>query len=230
VTPEEPATPAPARVLRPLAKPDLREATGLLEAAFLQDPLYRFLFPSERRRRGFFRRDFSLIVRFYLRHGLVYGCFERRGNSGHEELGARLVGLAVWYPPRRLRPDGPVLLDWARAAHWMLTAPLTMLRLRAWGRALRQDPVRSLPLWRLVLLAVSPGNTRKGIGTELVRKVLDRATQDKVDSYLLTDELTLSFYTRLGFQLLRKVKTPAGPELCHLIRYWDTLIGPETGA
>jgi GNAT superfamily N-acetyltransferase len=65
--------------------------------------------------------------------------------------------------------------------------------------------------WYLAALAVSPDRQRSGLGTALLKPILNRAEATGVPCYLETfRESTAAFYARAGFVEVRRGRIPGG--------------------
>jgi GNAT superfamily N-acetyltransferase len=95
-----------------------------------------------------------------------------------------------------------------------------MARLTGWGR-LRAvaDAVGELerrrhnhvpePHYYLSALGVEPGRQGQGVGTALMRPVLDRCDRDRIPAYLETaTERNLPLYQRYGFSIVEELTLP----------------------
>ncbi len=80
------------------------------------------------------------------------------------------------------------------------------------------------PHWYILVLGVHPDHQGKGMGGELLRKVLQRAEEDRVAVYLeSSNPKNLDFYRKYGFELTAEIVPVAG---CPPI--WGLLREPES--
>ena len=80
--------------------------------------------------------------------------------------------------------------------------------------------------WILQLIGVEPGRQGAGLGTMLLRPVLERADQGGEECYLETlEERNLPFYARLGFDV-----TSDALESASGLRYWCCVRQPASRA
>lgn len=190
-------------IVHPASWRDVRTLTGRLAEAFRDDPLYRWMFGGDAawRRKG--RPFFRLLLRVHLRDGRVFT------NSD-------LSGAALWSSPD-LPYGGPFT---------QLVLPLHMRRLFAeradavrWeiGRLNAARPVA--PHWYLPVLGVTPECQRTGIGTALLRPVLDRCDKTGYRAYLETSVPdNIPFYGRLGFGVTDEMEVEGGPRVWGMVR------------
>ncbi len=179
--------------VRQLRREDVPAAVASLVRAFYDDPVLVYLFPEPRGRERDLRRFFTLqIRRTYLPRGLVYtteGC----------------RSTALWQPPREARP-GP----------HDVVALLLMLRIlgRRVGAALRlvqlvESRHPRTPHYYLGGLGTDPPWQGKGLGSAVMKPVLDTCDQEGLPAYLESSkERNISFYRRHGFEVTDEVSVP----------------------
>jgi ribosomal protein S18 acetylase RimI-like enzyme len=180
---------------------DVSVLSALLARAFDDDPLSLYLFGGPRTRATGLARFFAIQLRHtYLRHGEVWTTPD-------------CAGAALWAPPTMPRPGAmdlvrilpvvPYLSVWGRK-----TADVLHL-LAAYERARpRQEH------WYLGTLGTDPDRQGHGVGSSLLRIVLDRLDADGLPAYLESSkERNLAFYARHGFEVTGEITTPRGPTL-----------------
>jgi predicted N-acetyltransferase YhbS len=75
------------------------------------------------------------------------------------------------------------------------------------------------PHWYLMGLATDPPKQRTGVGTALVRPVLDRCDGAKLGAYLETQkQANVPYYERFGFRVVNEIDLPKGGP--HLWLMW----------
>ena len=180
---------------------DVAVLSAALARAFDDDPLSLYLFGRPLTRAAGLARFFALQLRHtYLRHGEVWTTADR-------------AGAALWAPPAMPRPGA---MDLVRL---LPVVPY----LSVWGRK-TPDVVRLLAAyeqarprqahWYLGTLGTDPDRQGRGVGSALLRVVLDRLDVDGVPAYLESSkESNLSFYARHGFEVTGQITTPRGPTL-----------------
>jgi ribosomal protein S18 acetylase RimI-like enzyme len=186
---------ASVRAARPADAPRMARA---LARAFEHDPAAAWFFPDERRRLRRLERAFEIAVtRVFLPRGT---CFTTDGG----------VGAALWSPPGAWR-----LSVWAQLRLLPATA-------RAYGRDLPRS-MRGFaflehhhpagpPHWYLPFLGVDPDWQGRGIGTALLRPVLDRCDARGLPAYLeASTPRNRACYERSGFGVTEEVRMPGGP-------------------
>lgn len=119
------------------------------------------------------------------------------------------VAMAIWASPdrpriasRHLLPALPSLLRWY--------GPAAMRRSAVVAAVLdRQRP--SERHWYLGGLGTDPDHQRRGIGTALMRPVLERCDAERTGAYLETQsEENVAFYEHRGFEVTAELDVPGG--------------------
>ncbi len=176
----------------------------MLADAFHEDPMQRWLFPVERRRRDRLSRYFRLDIR------------HRLNDRSVAHLADGGVGVAFWHSPGTWAPSvgaqlaiAPALLSVAR--HHPVAAPMLLREVMAAHPTVEH--------WYLSHLAVAPGRQGSGLGRALVRAGLSRADATGVGAYLeTTNPDNLAFYRSLGFDLRETIEMKGAPEVWLLWR------------
>jgi ribosomal protein S18 acetylase RimI-like enzyme len=193
------ATQQPAPVTREVVRAtaaDHRQLVRLLERAFRKEELVSFFVKQDARlvERG--QRYFDVLLR---QLGFPQGEVYRTRDSD---------GAALWFPPGF---DVPVLgllryaLEFSRVCG-ALRSPATFTAL---ARMMAKHPRQ--PHWYLMHLGVDPERQGRGIGTALLRPVLERCDRERVPAYLETStELNLVLYRRHGFEVFEEWTVPCG--------------------
>jgi GNAT superfamily N-acetyltransferase len=195
------ATSFSAEALRP------RKATGegvptvaeTLALAFFDDPVVSWIIPDDPRRRELGPGLFGAIVESYIGHDEIYDV----------EAG---VSTAVWAPPGaeddELLPEriGEITAENAERVFQIL--------------GLMDEVHPSDPHYYLFLLGTRPGWQGQGLGSELMKPVLERCDREHVPAYLeATSERNRALYLRHGFEVTGEIRVPGGPTLW---RMWRT--------
>jgi len=198
--------------LRPMPGPirvadrgDAGPLAASLARAFFDDPVMEFLVPDEARRRERLAKFFE--VAFTVQHGPHGSCYTDTDRSG----------ASFWDPP----------------GHWKMTlgqivrgspALIGALRLRV-PKALRLLSMveREHPRgehWYLAVLGTDPVHQGKGIGSSLLRPVLERCDHDGVGAYLESSKKSnIAYYRRHGFEVTGEITVPGGPTVWPMWRH-----------
>jgi GNAT superfamily N-acetyltransferase len=186
---------------RRAAAADRGKIARTLTAAFSDDPVFTYLFPpATSRRAARMERMFELETARSARRS---GAWTAAGGAG----------AAVWFPPGQ----------WAATTWENVRDGLSWVRL--FGRQLRlggavlsvlQAHHRSLPEhWYLLYLGVEPRHQGAGIGSALMRPVLEECDRTGTPAYLeATCERNRALYARHGFLDRDPLPLPAdGPTM-----------------
>ena len=189
------ATAAPA--VRLATQAEIPELAGVLARAFADDPYFAFLAGNAPGREARMLAGWVGVLR--------YSSARLSDTYTTDDL----AGAAIWIPPAHK----PLLLDAIRVGP-------AMARLTGWGR-LRTvaDAVAELerrrhkhvpePHYYLSALGVDSGRPGQGIGTALMRPVLDRCDREHIPTYLETaTERNVSLYERRGFAIVEELTLP----------------------
>ena len=177
---------------------DVPQLADTLARAFHEDPVFQWLFPVEDRRQRHSRRYFHDRVRLLLRQDEVYTV-----DGG--------VGAAMWARPGDWR-DPPLAALWSLAK---LVPRIGRRSLNALG-GLHEVEARhpAAPHWYLAVLGTDPARQGEGIGSALLRPVLDDCDRLELPAYLETaTERNVDFYARHGFKVVDELTLPDGPHL-----------------
>lgn len=191
-----------------LGMTDLNWMTDLLTDAFLTEAPTTHLFLGPGR---------VLQTRYFMRCSCAYALLFGECYSTADRL-----GVALW-----LLPGGTTMSLGRMHKAGMLAAPFRMglsAFSRFMGFAAHTDKLHRAavptPHYYLFALGVLPSGQGKGIGTRLVRSMLERADRDGLPTYLETQSpRNVELYKRLGFDI---AADEAFPKLAGL-RNWGML-------
>ncbi len=171
-----------------------------LAKTFWDDPVTTHVFPNGGRREGALRVYFRTQMEVdYLPFG---GCYTTEDHAG----------AAVW------APAGKPLLTGVRAILTMLpvlpyvaTNLVTTLRLLSTVESMHPHE----PHWYLATLGTAVERQGHGIGSALMRPVLEHCDAEGLPCYLESSkERNLTFYGRHGFDVVRELRLPGdGPSI-----------------
>jgi GNAT superfamily N-acetyltransferase len=185
---------------------EIRKADGgdagriaeVLARAFDDDPLVTWMFPDERVRRARLPRFFRTLLRPALALDEVYTTPD-------------VEGAAFWNPPGTF-PFG----WWTNARVGFAVATMLRGRLPFCSPGLlyfdRHHPTE--PHWYLQMLGTDPSAQGRGVGSALLRTVLDRCDEAGARVYLeASKEKNVPFYVRHGFVVSEEMQVPRGPRV-----------------
>ncbi|MGH2445419.1 MAG: GNAT family N-acetyltransferase [Candidatus Limnocylindria bacterium] len=184
--------------VRRATRREIPELAAILAKAFAHDPYFSYLAGDTPERNERMRAGWAGILR-YSSASLVH----TYTTDDH-------AGVALWHPPGHTSPsvtDGFRLLpSMARLTGWR--------RLRTASNALQALEERRhrhvpQPHFYLSALGVDPGRQGEGIGTALMRPVLDRCDTDRIPAYLETATgRNVLLYERVGFDVVEEMVLP----------------------
>jgi ribosomal protein S18 acetylase RimI-like enzyme len=171
-----------------------KRASEVVAAAFFDYPMFTLYFPDPKKR--------ARILPWYL--GNVLNCALRYGEV---YITAEISGVIFILPPGHTKISQSEYIQ-----NGFLLTPL-LLGFRAYVRSQKcekfvadthEKVMDDRPHYYLWGLTVDPSQKRKGIGTALLRPVIEKADEEKKPIYLEThDEKNVAYYQRMGFSLVR---------------------------
>jgi ribosomal protein S18 acetylase RimI-like enzyme len=190
--PVETATREAAVSIKSASELDIQPIGDTLADAFHDDPVFRWCIPDEARRRAALPAFFGLFATALVPGGEVYT------TEG---------GAALWAPPGRpvVSPDRVEEFYTSMGAISGEDAP----RVFAVGKMIdERHPAGDF--YYLQFIGVRSGSQGRGIGSTLLREVLDRADREGTPAYLeATSPGNRRLYERHGF-VVREEFSPAG--------------------
>jgi ribosomal protein S18 acetylase RimI-like enzyme len=156
-------------------------------------PTFRHVYPDPRRRARALRAFFSATVRDGIPLGSALAAWH----------GPIVAATAVWLPPGGF--------PWSTRRKLAATPALSRVLLadpRAFPSFVRlgANVERAHPSethWYLEVLSVRPEYQQRGLGSRLVRPIIERADGDGLPCYLETaDPANVAFYRRFGFDVV----------------------------
>jgi GNAT superfamily N-acetyltransferase len=175
---------------------DVDPMAAQLCRSFFDDPVFGHVFRNEARRNEAMRRYFTTQMRGdYLPFGGCYTTDDYRGS-------------AIWGPAGK-----PLLTGLAGVVNLVRVLPYAATHLASTLQML--SLIESLhphePHWYLATLGTDPEAQGKGIGSALMRPVLEHCDAEGWPAYLESSkERNVPFYSRHGFQVVSEVPLPGG--------------------
>lgn len=176
-----------------------REAAQVLASAFFEYPMFTFYFPNPRKRARYLSWYLENVLNCALRYGEVF-------------TDAELSGVIFYLPPGHTK-----LSLWEYTINGFLLTPI-FLGLRDYVRSMdceafvdemHEKVMQGRPHYYLWGLAVDPDRKRKGIGTALMKHLLEITDAVEKPVYLEThDKNNVGYYQRMGFNLVRTGTIP----------------------
>lgn len=199
-----------------------------MASAFFDNPITIWHVPDESRRLDVMRDFFTaLLENVYTRFGLVFT------NPGEVASGAMWIALDA-QEDRRPRPGLPLLecrtcntpRAPGRMPRNMVVPPDTSAELDRALAVIFRDFPRTFELFELFdahhpqdphyylqFIGVRPERQGTGIGSTLLRAVLDRCDLEGAAAYLEADERSKFLYLKHGFEANGELRLPEGPSV-----------------
>jgi ribosomal protein S18 acetylase RimI-like enzyme len=179
---------------------DIPALARTLTRTFHDDPAAEWSCPPEQLRPRVLERFYAARLRQILAEDEVW-------------VDPSLAGAALWLPPKRWRVstrDSLELMRCMASPRLLPRLPLVVRGLRGMEQRHPHDP----PHWYLAILGTDPESQGQGIGSAVLRPVLERCDEDGVAAYLESSkESNIAFYARHGFKVTEEVDLPRGPRI-----------------
>jgi GNAT superfamily N-acetyltransferase len=184
-----------------LAQPlDRERSMATLVAAFIADPLMRWMFPDARQ----YLVHFPALLRFFGGRA-----FEHRSAYRSEDHRA----AALWLPPG-VSPD---LEGLAGVVQEGVDAALRPEVFDLFGRVSASHPAQ--PHWHLPVIGVDPRWHGAGYGSALLSRGLETCDRERVAAYLeATNPDNVPLYERFGFEVAGAIQTGSSPVVTAMLR------------
>jgi ribosomal protein S18 acetylase RimI-like enzyme len=181
---------------------DLGALGGVLGRAYADDPIWSWVYPQPDRSRRLARMFRSLLDATRDRGATVLTDQARRGAAIWQRSDDRSLGV----------------LGNLRMGTTMMASGARIRRSYAVMRAIeRRHPQE--PHWYLAVLGTDPAHQGEGVGSALVRHVVDDQANISEPAYLETEtEANVPFYERHGFEVIGQLDVPRGGP--HLWLMW----------
>src|ERR1700722_12278585 len=190
----------PLPVVRRATQDDVTAMAAQLARTFFDDPVASHIFRNEARREAGLRAFFRTQIRAdYLPFG---GCYTTEGYNGS----------AIWAPAGKPMQTGlSGMLALLPVLPYVASNLGTTLRLLT----LMETRHPRQPHWYLATLGTAVEQQGKGVGSALMRPVLEHCDAEGLPCYLESSkERNVPFYRRHGFEVVEEVSLPDdGPML-----------------
>jgi ribosomal protein S18 acetylase RimI-like enzyme len=199
--PPDPAQAArEAESVRKAEEAELPRVVDVLARAFYEDPVLSWFFPDDSRRLKQLERVFGLFgQKTWFPHDLTYTT-------------AGTAGAAVWVPPGLWRVG--VLEQLRLMPQFIRGVGVRDLPRSLRGFNLMESKHPEEPHYYLPVIGVDPNWQGKGIGTALLRPMLERCDAEHSGAYLeATAPRNRACYERNGFRVTDELQFPKGPPL-----------------
>jgi ribosomal protein S18 acetylase RimI-like enzyme len=190
-----PSSESPVRVA---TTGDIEAIASSLARAFEDDPVWVHLLADPASRLKRLRRYFVTAMRLqHIGHSSSY-------------TDPACAGASLWDPPGHWRMTPSQYLR-GTPGFFRTFGSGTVNATRTLSAVEKQHP-KDPPHYYLAILGTDPDHQGKGIGSSLLRPVLDICDRDGVGAYLESSkESNIAFYARHGFEVTGEVRLPGGP-------------------
>jgi ribosomal protein S18 acetylase RimI-like enzyme len=184
----------PALTLEPARVPEVAQ---LLSVALHDDPAYAHIFPDAGKRRAQLQRFFHRYVGAHVAFGCTFALLD--GNGA-------LQGTLTLRPPGGIHLSAPRrvgMLARLAASH----GPAALGRMQTIGdlyAGLERATANGAPHFHVHMMAVQPELQGRGLGSGLLREVLEptRARADLPVVLTTHKQINVTFYRRAGFEVV----------------------------
>lgn len=177
----------------------VNQATETLVDAFSKDPLLQYILPQEVSQREKVARKFSEINIRYAQ------------SLNHIYTTPEIKGIAAWIPPNQYPLNFLKMLQlglYKMPFQLGLGRFIKLLSLFSMFEKYHKQDMNQ-PHWYLLALGVSSAYQSQGIGSLLIKPILERADKENLPCYLeTTTEQAVRFYQRNGFEIIRAEEKP----------------------
>ena len=176
-----------------------KKASDVVAAAFYDYPMFTFYFPDPKRRARYLPWYLGNVLKCALRYGEVYTTPEVSGVIFILPPGHTKVSLSEYVQNGFLLT--PFLLGFR---NYVQSQDCEQFVADTHEKVMNQRP--HYYLWGL---AVDPNQKRKGVGTALLKPMIEKGDSEKMPIYLEThDEKNVAYYQRKGFSLVHTDTIP----------------------
>ena len=179
--------------------------------AFFDYPLYVYAVPETTEREKKLRANFKMMVSYGFKFGDMYASSEN------------IEGVAIY-----IHPESGPMTTW----RWIQCGILGLMRVngsavwKRYNQAIASiEPLKKKyapsPFTYLGFLAVDPGSQHQGIGSKLVKPMLERLAKENRACYLETFKAkNEAIYNHMGFRTMEKFPVP-GTDLTMISLLWQ---------
>lgn len=188
--------------VRSVGRPQWREISRALAAAFDDDPVFCWLLPNPATRLAALERYFAIETRhIVLEHG--------QSMAGTDSTGA--VGAALVLPPGSWRT--PVRVQASQGPRYLRIFGRQLPRALGVLMQMEKRHPRHPHLY-LPYIGVVPAAQGHGLGTALLAPVLERCDRQRLPAYLeASSPRSARLYERLGFTAIEDIRPLGAPPI-----------------
>lgn len=199
-----------SHVVQPILKSELEAAGRTLARAFFDDPVWLWLLGGDAER--FRERAPRYFAAETAHHVRMASAWTTEG----------VKGVSLWAPPGAWK-FGPLTIAGLAPSALHLFGTRLPKALKTLDEIDREHPKQ--PHWYLGMLGTDPDHQGKGIGSAVLRPILDRCDREGLPAYLESSkEANIAFYERHGFKLTGQHDFSGGPSVWLM---WRDPVPPE---
>jgi GNAT superfamily N-acetyltransferase len=177
---------------------DLPAVAAVLSRAFYDDPIFRWIFPDDEQRAASLPAFFAVFAEPFAPHDAVFTAAGGRG-------------AALWLPPGRELVAEEQAAEFGRRVLDASGTQADASRMQAALELLDANHPHE-PCWFLNFVGVDPSLQGRGVGSTLLRVVLDRADREGTPAFLdATSAENRRLYERHGFVGTRELSVDGSP-------------------
>ncbi len=166
--------------------------------AFFDDPIFTWAFPDEGSR---LRRMMGMNAAM-LPPMMRVDFMELYTTPDH-------AGLAIWAGPEDWEAPTRAMLSRVPRLVWSMGGDAIRKFVSLMGALKKVHPTG--PHWYLAGIGTDPPRQGTGVGTALIRPMLERCDRDGIGAYLETQKATnVPYYERFGFRVTGEIDPPRG--------------------
>jgi GNAT superfamily N-acetyltransferase len=189
-------------VIRRAGQDDRGLVVRVLDEAFQDDPVSGWVFPGEEHRRATHHRLMAAFADTVLAEGRI-------------DLVEDGTACALWLPMPAAEPADAVDAAGQEAVRLREEVDPDNGRVELIARMMAEAHPAGRAHEYLWMIGVAPGHQGRGLGTALLRPVLDRCDRERLPAYLeASSPRSIALYERLGFAATgRTLDLPDGPRM-----------------
>lgn len=177
---------------------DVDKVTKMLERAFADDPLWKVILKGQEEEKKVVY-VFEFLIRYGLKYGRVYADSSAINGAG-VWLATPNTNMNIW----QLLRSGVIKLG----VKLGIKTGMKMDQIFSIIKEDRKKRMENQPYVYLSLLGVEPAKQGQGIGTKLVKKMIEHLPND-IPIYLETEtEQNVHYYEKFDFEVVKKVYLP----------------------
>ena len=193
---------------RHVAREDIEHLALVLSQAFDADPFINWFVLQDGQRQARFEHTFRIILeRMSHQLNASFTTSQREGCAVWKRPGEHTIG---WRQQLGLLPAFARVMGWRGIPRFV--------KLMDFAQKLHEQLVPE-PHFYLFVLGVHPQQQSRGVGTRLLRPILERCDAENRRAYLETAcAENLPFYARHGFHVAHVIEEPSFPKLWLMVR------------